>query len=108
MLVSSYEKTKGRYLHAEELAALGFYMLQDETKGYLEWEEPCGERTDRGMKQLLRGLHFSQEVESHATFKSHFASCLSQAPSEFLDRQADTAPIYRWDLTRRIWLERGL
>ena len=27
MMVSSYEKTKGRYLHGEELAALGYYML---------------------------------------------------------------------------------
>jgi len=30
MMVSTYEKVKGRYVHAEEIAALGFYMLQDD------------------------------------------------------------------------------
>ena len=41
MMVSTFEKVKGRYVHAEELSALAYYTLQDKQRGWLEWSEPC-------------------------------------------------------------------
>ena len=103
MMVSTYEKTRGRYLHAEEIAALAYYMLQDEKRGWIEWSEPDEKRKDTGMGQLLQSLHFYDQV-SHETFLQSFDTLLNTR--DFLGKGANH--IYRWDLTRRIWLERGL
>ena len=91
-MLASYEKAKGRTLHGEELSALSFWLLQDtEKKGSLAWEP---------LKDLMEGLRFAG-LHNQKAFRREFE--FSIADGEFKKQE-----VFRFDLIRQIFLDRGL
>ena len=93
-MISSYEKAKGRTLHGEELSALSFWLLQDtEKKGNIGLE---------GMNTLMQGLRFTN-LKTWSSFMKEFKYTIPL--NEF---RAEGEEVFRFDLMRQIFLERGL
>ena len=63
-MVASYEKAMGRYIHAEEISALSFWLIQD--------AEKKGSLNETGMTKLCQGLRFS-DVDSWSSFRDEFS-----------------------------------
>ena len=58
-IVSSYEKSEGRFLLGEELSALAFWQLQDEnSEGHLDWAKT---------RQLMHAFRFD-DIETETDF----------------------------------------
>ena len=94
-MISSFEKSKGRTLHAEEISALSFWLTQDtERTGFLETS---------GMRSLMHGLRFTN-VKSWKDFNKEFSFTIPKG--ETVDRPGKE--VFRFDLMRSIFLERGL
>ena len=62
-MIASYEKSKGRYVHGEELSALSFWLMLDtEKKGTLDEER---------IIQLAHGLRYTN-VNHFNGFRKEF------------------------------------
>lgn len=97
-MVASREKHFGRTLHAEEIAALSFWLLQDtEKKGMLDLD---------AFNRLLVGFRFDPEapIESINKYRGEFAHSLPEREP----RGRNIDPYVRWDVVRQIFLDRGL
>ena len=94
-MISSYEKSKGRTLHAEELSALSFWLTQDtERAGFLETS---------GMRSLMHGLRFTN-IKNWKDFRKEFEFTIPRGESiDWANKE-----VFRFDLMRSIFLERGL
>lgn len=91
-IVASFEKTQGRYLLGDELACLSMWLLQDENcKGWLEMDE---------LLPLVHALRFSN-VRNLDEFTKEFAF-------ELKEEHRWSPQVNRFDLIRRIFLNRGL
>ena len=96
-IIASLEKTTGRTMLGDELSAFTFYSIVcDPEKGFLDWTE---------MHELLGGLRFDY-VESADDFRSEFAFTTKQRPGEL--KAPHDSQVYRFDLVRSIFLDRGL
>lgn len=99
--MSSYEKSFGRDLLGEELSALSFWLAFTK-KSALTFEE---------FSELLSALRF--EVNSMKEFKSEFSHVLFRDGghgelTSVKDEAGESTNVFRFDLARRIFLERGL
>ena len=75
-MIASHEKTKGRTLHAEEISALSFWLINDTSKlGYL---------SQSNMKTLMHGLRFTN-VNDWKDFKREFKFSIDDG--EFLKKK---------------------
>lgn len=91
-IIASYEKTQGRSLLGDELACLSFWLLQDqEKKGYLEMDE---------LLELMYAFRFTN-ITNTDEFTKEFAFELKQEHFWIPE-------VNRFDLARRIFLNRGL
>ena len=87
------ERTSGRDLLADELSCLSFWLALSKDS-HLQWE---------GMQDLLGAFRFN--VKSESAFREEFAFLLEHNPRE-LAKEGEQ--VYRFDLARQIFLERGL
>ena len=93
-MIASYEKSKGRTIHAEEISALSFWLLHDkERTGILE---------EQAMLDLFHGLRFPN-LRNWADFRQEFAFSIEQGEMDRNNRK-----MLRFDLMRQIFLHRGL
>lgn len=91
-IVASFEKTQGRNLIGDELSCLSFWLLQDEEKkGYLDMEQ---------LLELMHAFRFTN-IDNEEKFKNEFAF-------ELREEFKWDAKVNRFDLARRIFLNRGL
>lgn len=100
-IIGSMEKTKGRTLLGDELSALSFYELTMEgsDKGYLTFEE---------MKTLMHAWRFDS-IETEQDFLQEFQFALQLSPGEIKRKDLENGEaVFRFDLARSIFLERGL
>lgn len=89
-IAASMERTTGRNLLADELSCLSLWLALTKESS-MEWS---------GMSDLMQGFRY--RLDSEAAFKKEFAWTLHTSPKE-LDHG-----VYRFDLARQIFLERGL
>jgi len=94
-IASSYERTLGRDLLADELSCFAFWNINYSKSSSLNWPE---------MQKLLTAFRF--KIENEDQFKSEFSFLLSENRGEIKSDLPET--IYRFDLARQIFLERGL
>lgn len=99
-IVSSYERTIGQELLANELACLSYWMMEDETKK--------GFFTLREVKPLLEALRFEIEPYNLASFKKEFQFTLLPRRGEIRGDANEEDVVIRFDLIRQIFLDRGL
>jgi hypothetical protein len=101
-IVASLERSMGRDLLAEEISCLSFWLAFTE-KSSLSFEE---------FSELLTVFRF--EVPTMRDFKSEFVHILHKdighGELTTVKREADgeATNVFRFDLARRIFLERGL
>ncbi len=94
-VAASFERTNGRDLLADELSCLSFWNVKYSKNPYLNWKE---------MNSLLTAYRF--QLNDEEDFKFEFKFLLSQSRGEF--RLDHSEHVYRFDLARQIFLERGL
>ena len=84
----------GQTLLASELTALSYWLVMDEErKGQLEQDK---------FFDLLHGWRFDTRDWKQEDFEKEFAFTMAGTTGEI------KKGLYRWDLGRRIFLERGL
>jgi hypothetical protein len=99
-IVASEAKTSGRHLLSNELSCFTFWeLVESKNEGYFNFDE---------MKTLLHAFRFDH-IETQADFDKEFEMTLNQYPGELRNKhlQKDEG-VYRFDLARAIFLERGL
>lgn len=97
-IAAAFERTTGRDYFAQELSALSFWLVMNKDKGVLDWE---------GFNHLLTAWRFN--LETVDDFKKEFNSLLMQRHmgNRELSKNSDDN-VFRFDLARQIFLERGL
>lgn len=97
-IVSSYEHSLGQELLADELACLGYWLIEDtKKKGFFTMKETL---------PLLEAFRF--EVDGLSSFRREFNFLMKQNPGEVRMETAEEDVVIRFDLVRQIFLERGL
>ena len=95
-IVASLERSTGRDLLSDELSCLSLWLAHSD-KSSLTWAE---------MKPLLASFRF--EIATEEDFQQEFESLLPSCREPELNYKKKEANIYRFDLARSIFLERGL
>lgn len=91
-MVSSFERTLGQELLADELAALCYWLIEDtQRKGYFEFQE---------LKPLLEAFRFDVSPFSLNQFRKEFKFLLSQNPREIRHDANEEEVVIRFDLVR--------
>ena len=100
-IASSYERALGHDLHADELAALGYWLIEDSSnKGYFTLSE---------LHPLLKAFRFDfGDNLTLPKFRSEFKFLLQQNPGEVRADSSEEEVVIRFDLVRQMFLERGL
>lgn len=101
-IVSSYERSLGQELLADEIACLGYWLIQDSAKK--------GFFTIKELVPLLEAFRFDTKDGSFnvADFRKEFRFLLQQNPGEVRHDAPEEDVIIRFDLVRQLFLERGL
>jgi hypothetical protein len=101
-IVSSFERSLGQDILADEISCLSYWLVEDsQKKGYFSFKE---------LIPLLHAFRFDTHDGklSLAAFKKEFKFLLLQNTGELkMDTQEEDV-VVRFDLVRQIFLERGL
>jgi len=101
-IVSSFERSVSQDILGDELACLGYWLIEDaKKKGYFSFQEVI---------PLLTAFRFDTHGGklSLAEFKKEFKFLLLQNTGEIKMDTAEEDVVIRFDLVRQIFLERGL
>lgn len=99
-IVASEAKTSGRHLLSNELSCFTFWeLVESKNKAYFTFDE---------MKSLMQAFRFNH-VQTQEDFNKEFETVLKNFPGELREKHLQNGEgVFRFDLARQIFLERGL
>jgi len=99
-IIASEAKASGRHLLSNELSCFTFWdLVESKNKAFFTFDE---------MKELMQAFRFDH-VQTQEDFMKEFEVTLRAIPGELKEKHLKNGEgVFRFDLARQIFLERGL